>query len=210
MKVLVLCNDRWHPARVPREGLEALHDRGFTFDWLEDAHEWSADRMAEYPLTVLTKSNHVSFTDHRQWMTAEVQAAFAEYVREGHGLLAIHSGTASYQESTGLRSLLGGVFTHHPEQCMVTMDLQANHPFTSDIPSFTIKDEHYFMAMYDSQVDVFMTTRSEHGEQSAGWRKTEGNGRVVVLTPGHNLEVWLHSSYQALILTAMRWCGGLI
>jgi len=28
-----------------------------------------------------------------------------------------------------------------------------------------------------------------------------------VLTPGHNLEVWLHPAYQALILNGLQWCG---
>ena len=180
---------------------------GFTFDWIEDAREWSAERMVSYPLVILTKSNHVSSSDQSDWMTDDVESAFAEYVRKGNGLLAIHSGTAGYQEKTILRSLLGGVFTHHPEQCTVTMEIQTNHQLTTSIPPFTVKDEHYFMAMDDPQVDVFMTTRSEHGEQPAGWRRTEGNGRVAVLTPGHNLEVWLHPSYQALILNTMRWCG---
>src|SRR5262245_45381809 len=110
MRTLVLCDDRWHPARVPREGLRTIEGMGFEFDFIEDAGEWSAERMAQYPLVVLTKSNHVSFTDHREWMTDNVQAAFLEYVQSGHGLLAIHSGTASYQETPVLRSLLGGVF----------------------------------------------------------------------------------------------------
>ena len=207
MKTLVLCDDYWHPARVPREGLSLLIDKGFTFDWIEDARAWSAERMAAYPLVILTKSNHVSSADKSGWMTKEVESAFAEYVRKGNGLLAIHSGTADYQEKIILRNLLGGVFTHHPEQCAVTMELQTNHPLTMDIPPFTVKDEHYFMAMDDSQADVFMTTRSEHGQQPAGWRRTEGAGRVAVLTPGHNLEVWLHPSYQSLLLNTLRWCG---
>ena len=210
MQTLVLCDDHWHPARVPREGLGALKDQGFAFDWIEDARAWSAERMAAYPLVILTKSNHVSSSDQSGWMTEEVQSAFADYVRKGNGFLAIHSGTAGYEEMPVLRSLLGGVFTHHPEQCAVTVEPQTSHPLTTGIPPFTLKDEHYFMAMYDSQADIFMTTRSEHGEQPAGWRRTEGAGRVVVLTPGHNLEVWVHPSYQALLLNALRWCGGLI
>ena len=210
MQTLVLCDDTWHPARVPREGLSAFKDQGFAFDWIEDARNWSAERMAAYPLVILTKSNHISSTDRGGWMTDEVQSAFADYVRKGNGLLAIHSGTADYQEMTVLRSLLGGVFTHHPEQCPVTVEPQTGHPLTTGIPPFTLKDEHYFMAMYDPQADVFMTTRSEHGEQPAGWRRMEGSGRVAVLTPGHNLEVWLHASYQALMLNALRWCGRLI
>ena len=209
MKTLVLCGDYWHPARVPREGLSGLKDQGFAFDWIEDARDWSAERMAAYWLVILTKSNHISSSDRSGWMTDEAQSAFAEYVRKGNGLLAIHSGTADYQEMTVLRSLLGGVFTHHPEQCAVTAEPRTSHPLTTGIAPFTVKDEHYFMAMYDHEADVFLTTRSEHGEQPAGWRRSEGAGRVAVLTPGHNLEVWLHPSYQALMLNALRWCGGI-
>jgi type 1 glutamine amidotransferase len=108
-----------------------------------------------------------------------------------------------------LRSLLGGVFTHHPEQCPVTMEPRAGHPFVEGIPSFTLKDEHYFMTLDDPDADVFMTTRSEYGEQPGGWRRMEGAGRVTVLTPGHNLDVWLHPIFQALLLRSMRWCGKL-
>jgi type 1 glutamine amidotransferase len=209
MQTLVLCDDYWHPAQVPREGLSALKDHGFAFDWIEDARDWSAERMAAYPLMILTKSNHISSSDRSGWMTDDAQSAFANYVRKGNGLLAIHSGTADYQEMPVLRSLLGGVFTHHPEQCAVTMEPQTSHPLTTGIPTFTLKDEHYFMAMVDPKADIFMTTRSEHGEQPAGWRRMEGAGRIAVLTPGHNLEVWLHPSYQALLLNALRWCGRL-
>lgn len=208
MQTLVLCDDFWHPARVPREGLRGLEAEGFSFEWLEDARTWSVERMAAYPLVILTKSNNVSSSEQSGWMTDEVQSAFLEYVRKGNGLLAIHSGTADYQEQNILRRLLGGVFTQHPEQCEVTLQPQPKHALTTNISSFTIKDEHYFMAMHNSDVDVFLTSHSEHGEQPAGWRRTEGDGRVAVLTPGHNLEVWLHPSYQTLISNTLHWCGG--
>jgi len=210
MQTLVLCDDYWHSARVPQEGLSALQDKGFTFDSIEDARDWSAERMAAYRLVILTKSNNISSSDQSGWMTDEAQSAFVDHVNKGNGLLAIHSGTAEYHEMPALRNLLGGVFAHHPEQCAITIKPQASHPLTTGISPFTVKDEHYFMSMYDPHVDVFMTTHSEHGEQPAGWRRTEGAGRVAVLTPGHNLEVWLHPSYQALLLNIMQWCGGII
>jgi type 1 glutamine amidotransferase len=175
---------------------------------MEDARNWSPDVIAEYPLVVLTKSNHVSSSDHREWMTDEAQSAFASYVRKGNGLLAIHSGTAGYQEMTVLRSLLGGVFMQHPEQCEVTLEPYMDHPLTTDVVPCTVKDEHYFMALDDPHVDLFLTSRSIHGEQPAGWRRTEGEGRVAVLTPGHNLDVWLNPAYQKLILNTLLWCSG--
>lgn len=207
MKILVLCDDYWHPARTPREGLGPLAGNQFTFDWIEDARDWSAETMLAYPTVILTKSNNISSTDKTGWMTDAVEAAFAEYVRKGNGLLAIHSGTAEYEQKPVLRSLLGGVFTHHPEQCPVTVSPHPAHPLSAEVEPFTLQDEHYFMTMEDPNVDVFLTTTSANGEQPGGWRRDEGDGCVAVLTPGHNLEVWLHPSFQALIVNCLRWCG---
>ena len=210
MKTLVLCNDYWHPARVPREGLGELSGAEFTFDWIENAREWSPETMLRYPLVILTKSNNVSATERTGWMTDTVQASFLDYVRKGNVLLAIHSGTAEYDQMRVRRSLLGGVFNHHPEQCPVTVSPRLGHPLSAGSAPFTLKDEHYFMAMDDPQADVFMTTTSEHGEQPGAWRRLEGSGRVAVLTPGHNVEVWLHPSFQTLLLNSLRWCGKLL
>ena len=206
MRILVLCDDRWHPASTPQGGLEPLADE-FTFDFIENAEEWSAERMAAYPLVLLTKSNDTTATDHRPWMSDAAQQAFLDYVRAGSGLLVIHSGSASYADKPVLRALLGGVFTHHPPQCQVTIEPHANHPLTAGSEAFIIKDEHYFMDLDDQQADVFLTTTSEHGTQPGGWMRSESEGRVCMLTPGHNVEVWLHPSYQTLIRNALRWCG---
>jgi len=210
MKTLVLCDDYWHPARIPKEGLRALKDVEFTFDWIENAHDWSPEQMTTYPLVILAKSNNVSAADQASWMTDTVQAAFADYVRRGNGLLAIHSGTAQYEKTAVLRALLGGVFTHHPEQCPVTVKPHMGDPLCIGSDRFTLKDEHYFMALDDPWAEVFVTTKSKYGEQPGAWRRAEGTGRVVVLTPGHNVEVWLHPSFQALLLNALRWCGKLL
>ncbi|MGD8455487.1 MAG: ThuA domain-containing protein [Anaerolineales bacterium] len=160
-----------------------------------------------YPLVILTKSNNVSAADRTGWMTDEIQAAFAAYVHKGNGLFAIHSGTAEYDHMPVLRGLLGGVFTHHPEQCPVTVEPLVGHPLCVGCEPFTLEDEHYFMALDDPKADVFVTTRSDHGEQPGAWRRTEGTGRVAVLTPGHTAEVWLHPSFQALLLNTLRWCS---
>lgn len=207
MRILVLCGDVWHPPEIPRRGLGTLAGSEFTFDWIEDAWDWTPEIMAAYPLVVLTKSDNVSVADKSNWMTDTAQAAFSGYVRRGNGLIAIHSGTAEYEQKPVIRDLLGGVFLHHPEQCPVTMSPQPDHPLCSGIAPFTLQDEHYFMALDDPQADVFMTTSSLNGQQPGAWRREAGNGRVAVLTPGHNLDVWLHTSYQALLINMIRWCS---
>ena len=206
MRILVLCSDHWHPARVPQAGLGALEKGEFAFDYLENAEAWSPELMEAYPLVILAKSNNISAADEAGWMTEAVQEAFADYVRRGNGLLAIHSGTAGYNEMTVLRNLLGGVFTRHPEQCPVVVTPKVGHPLCIGSYPFTQDDEHYFMALDDPQADVFMTTRSEHGEQPGAWRREAGAGRVAVLTPGHTEHVWLHPSFQILLSNMIRWC----
>ncbi|HJZ49594.1 MAG TPA: ThuA domain-containing protein, partial [Roseiflexaceae bacterium] len=95
----------------------------------------------------------------------------------------------------------------HPPQCLVAVEPRQPHPLTAGSAAFALIDEHYVMALDDAQADVFLTTRSEHGAQPAGWTRQELAGRVCVLSPGHNLDVWLHPSYQALIGNALRWCS---
>ena len=129
------------------------------------------------------------------------EAAFVDYARQGGGLLAVHR---RYTD-TPPRALLGGVFDHHP---VVPGDgYRARHPLTAGCAPFTGKDEHYHMTMDDPQVDVFMDTVSEHGMQPGGWTRTEGQGRVCVLTPGHNVEIWLEPGFQALLKNAIHWCA---
>lgn len=199
MRVLGLCGDIWHLCEVPQKGLTGLGQFGFEFDWINNTKEWSAERMGEYAVVILTKANNISSTDERPWVTKSIQRDFFGFVQNGGGLLVLHSGTADYQKASKLRALIGGVFRAHPDQCPVTIEPLEGHPLNKGSEAFTLMDEHYFMDMDDELVDVFLTTKSEYGSQPAGWTRTEGAGRVCVLTPGHSLEVWKHPSYQALL-----------
>ena len=206
MRALVLCNDFHHPAIIVHEGLAGLGDCGYDFDWVEDAGGWSADAMAGYPLVIFARANHTSASNMTPWATAEVGEAFVDHVAGGGGLLVLHSGTAGYDQVASLQRLVGGTFITHPAQCPVTVAPLAGHALTAGSAPFTLRDEHYHMEMVDPEVDLFLQASSEHGTQPAGWTRTEGAGRICVLTPGHNLEVWLHGSYQALLRNGMDWC----
>lgn len=207
MRVLVLCDDKWHPAQVVRDGLGALDADEWQFEWIEDARAWSAERMAQFPLVLLAKSNHISAVENVPWITPEVEEAFLAYVSAGGGLLVVHAGTI-VRESPVLKTLIGGTFIQHPPQCEVTITPQGEHPITLNVEPFTVLDEHYFMETNDLEANYFLTTTSEHGVQPGGWIRDEGEGRVCVLTPGHRVEVWLHPEFQTLLQNGLRWCAG--
>ena len=206
MRVLVIADDYWHPGDVARAGLDLLEDH--EFDYIYDAGQWSAEAMLDYPVVLFCKSNNISQQNRDNWMMPAVEVAFVDYVRRGGGLLVVHSGTAGYRETAVFRELLGGVFEHHPKQCPVTITPHAGHPLCEGAVEFTIQDEHYHMIVDDADVDTYVTTNSEHGEQPGAWTRIEGEGRVCVLTPGHNVEVWQHPSFQALLRNSLAWCAG--
>lgn len=208
MRALVICDDRYHPGAVVRQGIAALGDCGFEFDIIEDANEWSAARMSSYPVVLMSKSNTITSTNLDPWVTEEVQQAFVAYARAGNGLFFVHSGTASYAELPTMRALIGGVFVRHPKRCPVAVEPRPGHPLTGGCAPFTAWDEHYFVALDDAEADLYLITSSQHGAKPGGWTRTEGEGRVCVLMPGHTVEVWLHPSFQALLINGLRWCSG--
>lgn len=206
MKTLVLCEDAAHPADLTREGLQGLGECGCEFDFVVDAGNVSSDRLKEYPLIVFSKANQKSGEDKAPWADDATGQVYTDYVKRGNSILFTHSGTAVYKDLPSFRSLMGGVFVGHPPQCDVTVEPKDDHPLTEGSDTFTLRDEHYMMEMYDDDVDVFLTSNSEHGSQPAGWTRTEGDGRVCVLTPGHHVNVWHHPAYLPVLANCLAWC----
>ncbi|MBI2512114.1 MAG: ThuA domain-containing protein [Opitutae bacterium] len=205
-RVLVFCDDLYHPAAVVRAGLAPLGASGeFAFDWIENAAGWNPAGLRDYAAVLLSKSNVCSAKDETPWLAGPNEGALRDYVRAGGGLVAVHSGTASYRDWPIMRAVLGGVFANHPPPCPVTVEPVGGHPLCAGVEAaFTVHDEHYQMLLDDPALDVFLRTRSAHGAQVAGWTRREGRGRVAVLTPGHFPEVWLHASMQRLLVNALH------
>lgn len=206
MRALVLCDDTWHPAESIRRGLDALGG-DFQFEYLEDGAAWPAKPMADFPLTILAKANIASSKSAQPWLTRENQSWFSDYVRRGCGLAVLHSGTSRYDALPAMNALIGGAFVRHPDPCAVTLIPAPCHPVTTGVAPFTARDEQYFMTLNDPRAQVFLRSHSLHGEQPAGWTRTEGAGRVCVLTPGHHAEVWRHAEFQKLLRNALRWAA---
>lgn len=207
LPLLVFCDDTFHPAATVRSGLGDLETSGLIAPvWRENVTGWNSGELKNYPVVLLSKSNVVSSSDKTPWLKDGTEYAFRDYVRSGGGLVVVHSGTASYAQVAPMRELTGGTFLNHPPPCEVIVEPRPHHLLTAGVDeAFSIHDEHYVMALDDLAADVFLHTRSQHGTQPAGWTRTEGKGRVCVLTPGHFADVWRHPSFQILLSNAVSW-----
>jgi type 1 glutamine amidotransferase len=225
MKVLLICDDYWHPGQVPIDGTAPLSEQGFRFDIITDAGDFKTDMLSGYSVVLLSKCDEVSQKDKGSWKTKEVQQAFVDYVEAGGGLLAIHTATVAGENTAILDNLLGCKFAYHPHDCPVTVQPLKPHPVTKDVGSFCETDEHYRLEILASDADILIASYSPaQGEESkyeedpynntpawicpAGLARTQGKGRVCVLTPGHHLAVWRNPQYQKTIANALHWCAG--
>ena len=207
-RILVCCDDRFHPGADVRAGLAPLLlSTDCEVEWLDGREISEATDLRRYKVVLLAKANVLSRADPRPWLKPE-DVSFLEYVHEGGGLLVVHAGLAGHAQVPAMRAVTGGAFVHHPPPCEVAVEPQPGHAITAGVDAaFPIFDEHYFAEVDVPATDVFMTTRSVHGEQPAGWTRLEGAGRVCALSPGHFKEVWLHPAYQRLLRNALQWLG---
>jgi type 1 glutamine amidotransferase len=93
------------------------------------------------------------------------------------------------------------------------------------VEAFCETDEHYRLEILSNDIDILAASYSPpQGEtalyqenpyhNSPAWLcpaalvRTQGKGRVCVLTPGHHPAVWQNPRFQRLLENALRWCAG--
>ena len=215
MRVLVLCGDYWHSAEVIRRGLAAMRGDEFSLDFVEAAKDiLTPALMAEYPVIVNCKCDEITAANRHPWFDEGVSEVMPgdlrAYVERGGGFLAVHSGNAYFPESTpAYVDFVGNYFVQHPPRCDMEIDITARHPITDGVSNFTVRDEHYEIAVVaDDAQELFRTKSATGGNQVGGYTRQIGKGRLCVMTPGHIMGVWAHPSYQRLLGNAIRWCAG--
>jgi type 1 glutamine amidotransferase len=225
MKFLLICDDYWHPGKIAIDGVAPLSKQGFQYDVIENARDFSPDMLSKYPVVLLSKCDETSQADKTPWKTEAVQKAFADYVEGGGGLVAVHSAVFAGENTRILDELIGCKFISHPNAVPVSVQPVKPHPVTEGVGFFRETDEHYHINITAKDADILLASYSPaQGEESkyqedpyhnapaairpAGYVRTQGKGRICVLTPGHNLPVWLNLQFQKLLENALNWTSG--
>ncbi len=139
------------------------------------------------------------------WFDGASQQALSDHIAAGAGCVILHAGTAAHPPRGPFRELCGGRFLHHPpEHPDVTISPVTDHPITAGVTAFTHPDEHYFMEV-DPDVTQLLTASSTLGEQTAGWCRTHGSGRVAVIVPGHTHAMLSDPMMRQLLTNTIRW-----
>ncbi len=215
MKVLLICDDKFHPGEVLKEGLSGMEQQGFRFDFMMEAKEMlTPELLWEYPVVIVARGNPPMDDGRPSWFEPGVSRTmpedFRRYVEEGGGLLALHGGNAFriYRDREFCR-LVGNSFVQHPPCCEVRAEIVGAHEITEGVEPFAEWDEHYELDHLAADREVFLETISENGgRQPAGYTRLLGKGRICVLTPGHTLPMLKNPHFRRLLSNALNWCAG--
>ena len=209
MKILVICNDYYHPAKVVTDGISYLEQNNIELDFVIDDETTRALDLDAYPLVIVSRANLLSSKPEEGWMNPEIEEKFERFVENGGVLFIIHSGIAGYDSCAQFRKLIGGIFVSHPAPCHVSYRSTCKDDVSiiskqiqsqlDPIEPFSALDEHYFVKLDDDLSTVFLESESAHGTQAAGWYRKRGKGNVYVITPGHTNEIWGQPELKSLI-----------
>ena len=203
--------------------LPFLRDNGFDVQ-IEDspAIYADADTMTRTDLIVQCMTMSTIERDQVAGLRAAVEA--------GTGFTGWHGGIAdSYRSSTDYLQLVGGQFATHPskepgslsggpsdnflEYSVEFTALGAQHPITAGLDDFDLVTEQYWV-LHDDLIDVLATTTHPAPAwhpwhrpvvSPVIWTRSWGEGRIVVTTPGHTVEVLEHPTVRTVIERGMLW-----
>jgi type 1 glutamine amidotransferase len=202
MRIVALLGDYWHEENMIKHALkEAIGSvPQLSVDYIQYSDLKNALKTKP-DAVILFKENRLNplAETPTNWMDERAASAITDYVKNGGGWLAWHTGMAEYPTHSEYIDMLKGYFRHHPDMKSVTYQMK-------DGLSFTITDEHYFVSCKEEETEVFLTSESADGKSIAGWSHPYGSGRVCCLTPAHTAEGLKSEQLQKILRDRILWC----
>ena len=133
------------------------------------------------------------------------EAALLKFVRDGHGLVAIHCASACFGNSAEYRRLIGGRFLKHAVRRLSARDRGSGERADEGAcpPS-----KRGMRPMCTIRSIPTSTSCEKRDDEPWTWIRTEGAGRVFYTASGHDERVWSQPAFQELIERAIRWAAG--
>ena len=203
LEVLFLGDDRGHkPIERYRVLKQALGPQGFNLTFVEDLGQITRENLALYD-ALIVYANHES---------DKVPGAIIPWVRDGGGLVALHSACGNFHPSKEWFDLVGGRFASHEGHVFSPKTVDAEHDVTRGLPKLTCWDETYVHRDLTNDRHLLQVrepiNKGETKDEPWTWTRNEGKGRVFYTASGHDLRCWNESAYQELVRRGILWTVG--
>ena len=203
LEVLFLGDDRGHkPIERYRVLKQALGPRGYNLTFIEDLSQVTRERLDRYDSLIV-------YANHEQ---DKVPADILGWVKDGGGLVALHSACGCFHPSPEWFALVGGKFKSHEGHEFSPETVDKDHPITRGLPELKAWDETYVHQDLSGDRHLLQVrpplNAGEDKPEPWTWTRTEGKGRVFYTASGHDMKVWDQTAYQVLVARAITWSVG--
>jgi hypothetical protein len=185
--------------------------------WQEVQHPNAAamfypEKSGDYDVLVLY--------DMYQDITDADKQAFADLIKNGKGVVALHHSIADYNNWPEYEQIIGARYflketiengqtippsTYNHDQDINVRVLDTTHPITQGIQDFTIHDETYGGFRVLDTVHPLLETDHPLSGKTLAWCGNYGEGRTVYIQLGHDHFAYENPNYRQLVLQAIRW-----
>jgi putative membrane-bound dehydrogenase-like protein len=213
LKVLFLGDPGGHhlPNMRAKQILPALARGGIDMFYTDDAADLNANGLKQY--------NALIFYNNQGDITNEQITALLNYVKNGGGLVVLHSASAAFQNSEEYIRLIGASFKSHSTGVFSPATVQATHPVMRGVPEIKAWDETYLHTKVNPDMTVLAVRRENGHDEPWTWVRTYGKGRVFYTASGHgprpgtlpdsaDTNVWANAGFQKLVENAVKWTAG--
>jgi type 1 glutamine amidotransferase len=155
-----------------------------------------------------------------QTITEEQSTAFADCIRQGKPLVALHHSICAFDDWPEYWNIIGGKYFHKKttfngkeyEPCSYIHDIHFNvkiadyrHPVTAGLKDFPVFDETYKGYYVAEDVTPLLATDEPSSTPIIGWAKKYGKAKVVVLQSGHDVPTFENPNFRKLLKQSIEW-----
>lgn len=168
------------------------------------------------------RNNYDVLVFYHMWqkITPEQEIVFAECIRSGKPLVALHHSICAFDEWPEYWRIIGGKYFHKPTvvdgheyaACSYIHDLHfrvnvsmKKHPVTKGVKDFEAFDETYKGYYTAPEIEPLLTTTEKSSTPVIGWAHNYGQARVVTLQSGHATPTYQNESFRKLLKQSIEW-----
>jgi len=145
---------------------------------------------------------------HHETISPAALESLEGFVRQGGGLLAVHSASASFKQEERYLDILGGSFREHgPIKRFPVKPIAGQDEIFDSIPAFSVTDELY-RHDYDLDNQVHFVTPVGEEHEPVVWTRRYGQGRVCYCALGHTVSTMRHPQVQRILQRGLGWACG--
>jgi type 1 glutamine amidotransferase len=218
VRVLILTGANNHDWRATTPVLKQILEDGgrFAVDVETNVAGMKPEAFGHYDALV---SNFNTFGGEKlgEVWNPEMRAAFVKFIREGHGFVVVHAGSALFYDWPEFQQIAGatwGKTTSHGRMHTNEIHLVApDHPVTAGLKDFQTFDEFWQNAPVSPGATALATVTPK--KEFGGTGKPEpialatelGGGRGFTLLLGHNVRTMDSDGFKALLRRGTEWAA---